>query len=135
MPAPPGAFARSSRVSEFSTTVFPARLSTFRRLDVYGWNDVGEMAYYSDGFFAFALYHVDARLSVESISEAREWEGCGDLLAMVPTGHYDPRVGYERRGMALHGDLPVDMQAQVLEGLPAPARPNLLDRILSLLGR
>ncbi|MFN2487539.1 MAG: hypothetical protein ABR609_13205 [Acidimicrobiia bacterium] len=120
---------------DFSTTVFPAKLGAFRRLDVYGWNDVGEMAYYSDGFFAFALYHVEARFSVESISDAREWEGKAGtywrwFLPGTTTLVWDTNEG----GMALHGDLPVDMQTMVLAGLPAPSNPNFLSRILELFG-
>ncbi|MGI8516376.1 MAG: hypothetical protein ACR2NT_14840 [Acidimicrobiia bacterium] len=120
---------------DFSTTVFPAKLGAFRRLDVYGWNDVGEMAYYSDGFFAFALYHVEARFSVESISDAREWKGKSGtywrwFLPGTTTLVWDTSEG----GMALHGDLPVDLQTVVLAGLPAPSSPNLLSRILELFG-
>jgi hypothetical protein len=94
------------------------------------------MAYYSDGFFAFALYHVEARFSVDSISEAREWEGtAGTYWRWFRPGTttlvWDTREG----GMALHGDLPVDMQQAVLDGLPTPSSPNLISRILSLLGR
>ncbi|MGH9894260.1 MAG: hypothetical protein ACREA0_20205, partial [bacterium] len=125
-----------SRVNEFSDTVFPAKLGGFRRLDVYGWNQVGQMAYYSDGFFALALYNVKGRFSVDDISEAREWEGeLGTYQRWFRPGTvtlvWDTTVG----GMALHGDLPVDLQEIVLESLPEPSRPGFFSRILSLLGR
>jgi hypothetical protein len=125
-----------SRVKEFSDTVFPAKLGGFRRLDVYGWNQVGQMAYYSDGFFAFALYNVKGRFSADAISEAREWEGeLGTYQRWFRPGTmtlvWDTTAG----GMALHGDLPVDLAEEVLQGLPEPSRPGFFSRILSLLGR
>jgi len=130
-----GAVRKVSKQPDFSATVFPARAGTFRRLDVYGWKDLGNMAYYSDGFFAFALFHVQERFSVTSIPEAREWEGeAGTYWRWFRPGTttlvWDTKDG----GMALHGDLPLDMQAAVLAALPAPGRPNFFSRILSLLG-
>ena len=125
-----------SRVSDFADTTFPARLGGFRRLDVYGWNDVGQMAYYSDGFFAFALYNVAGRFSVDSVAEAREWEGnLGSYQRWFRPGTVTLVWDSSAGGMALHGDLPLDLAANVLGGLPAPTQPNLLSRILSLLGR
>lgn len=130
-----GGGRKVSQVSEFSAAVFPAKLGSFRRLDVYDWNDVGEMAYYSDGFFAFALYHVDARFSVEAITEARQWRGkAGSYWRWFRPGTTTLVWDSAEGGMALHGDLPVDMQTAVLDGLPGPTKPNLLSRILSLLG-
>lgn len=124
-----------ARVNDFSDTTYPARVGDFRRLDVYEWIDVGQMAYYSDGFFAFALYNVEGRFSVESIPEAREWEGTlGTYQRWFRPGTstyvWDSRSG----GLALHGDLPLDLQATVLAQLPAPGRPSLFSRILDLLG-
>lgn len=131
-----GGVRKVTKDSDFSSTVFPAKLGAFRRLDVYGWNDLGEMAYYSDGFFAFALYHVDARFSVDSISEARQWEGkAGSYWRWFRPGTTTLVWDTTEGGMALHGDLPIDMQTTVLDGLPVPAKPNLISRILSLLGR
>jgi hypothetical protein len=130
-----GPGTKVTRTSDFSATVFPAKLGAFRRLDVYGWNDVGEMAYYSDGFFAFALFHVDARFSVGEIPDAREWTGKrGTYWRWFRPGTTTLVWDTGEGGMALHGDLPVDMQVAVLDGLPAPTKPNLLSRILSLLG-
>ncbi|MGQ0847967.1 MAG: hypothetical protein ACT4OP_02385 [Actinomycetota bacterium] len=120
---------------EFSETVFPDKLGSFKRLDVYGWNEGGEMAYYSDGYFAFAIFHVDARFSVASIADARQHEGkLGAYWRWFRPGTVTLVWESDEGGMALHGDLPVDMQSAVLAGLPAPARPNLLDRILAVFG-
>lgn len=125
-----------SRVKDFSDTVFPAKLGGFSRLDVYGWNQVGQMAYYSDGFFAFALYNVKGRFSVDSISEARDWEGdLGTYQRWYRPGTVTLVWDTSAGGMALHGDLPGDLVELVLEGLPEPSRPGFFSRILSLLGR
>jgi hypothetical protein len=125
-----------SRVKDFSDTVFPAALDGFRRLDVYGWNQVGQMAYYSDGYFAFALYHVRGRFSVDAISEARDWENdLGTYSRWFRPGTVTLVWDTSAGGMALHGDLPFDMAERVLEGLPTPSRPGFFSRILSLLGR
>jgi hypothetical protein len=125
-----------SRVKEFSDKVFPAKLGGFSRLDVYGWNQVGQMAYYSDGFFAFALYNVKGRFSVDSISEAREWEGdLGTYQRWYRPGTVTLVWDTSAGGMALHGDLPGDLVEMVLGGLPEPSRPGFFSRILSLLGR
>jgi hypothetical protein len=120
--------------NEFSDTVFPDQLAAFQRLDVYGWNTTGEMAYYSDGFFAFAVYHVSGRFSVTSISDAKEWTGkLGKYWRWFRPGTVTLVWDSNQGGIALHGDLPVDLQAIVLAELPAPTKPNLFDRILSLL--
>jgi hypothetical protein len=94
------------------------------------------MAYYSDGYFAFALYSVKGRFSVDAIAEARAWEGeLGTYQRWFRPGTmtlvWDTTAG----GMALHGNLPVDLAEMVLAGLPEPSRPGFFSRILSLLGR
>lgn len=121
------------KAAEFEAQVFPDRIATFRRLDVYGWNTDGEMAYYSDGFFAFALYHVPGRFSVSGVSDAREWTGkFGTYWRWYRPGTVTYVWDSASGGMALHGDLPIDMHATVLAELPPPGRPSLIDRILSL---
>ena len=88
-----------SRVSDFADTTFPARLGGFRRLDVYGWNEVGQMAYYSDGFFAFALYNVTGRFSVDSVDRSPGVGGkARELPALVPAGDGNSGLGQQRRG-------------------------------------
>jgi hypothetical protein len=128
-----GEVRKLEKDTDFPEEVFPVRLGAFRRLDVYGWNHDGEMGYYSDGFFAFALYHVPGRFSVTDISDAKIWTGkLGDYSRWFRPGTVTLVWDTEEGGVALHGDLPVDIQATVLAELPAPSRPNFLDRILSL---
>ena len=119
--------------TDFPAEVFPVKIGTFRRLDVYGWNNDGEMGYYSDGFFAFALYHIPGQFSVTDISDARTWTGeLGKYSRWFRPGTVTLVWDTAEGGMALHGDLPVDIQSAVLAGLPAPSRPSFFDRILSL---
>jgi hypothetical protein len=119
--------------TDFPAEVFPVKIGTFRRLDVYGWSNGGEMGYYSDGFFAFALYHIPGQFSVTDISDARTWTGeLGKYSRWFRPGTVTLVWDTAEGGMALHGDLPVDIQSAVLAGLPAPGRPSFFDRILSL---
>jgi hypothetical protein len=119
--------------TDFPAGAFPVKIGTFRRLDVYGWNHDGEMGYYSDGFFAFALYHIPGQFSVSDIIDARTWTGdLGKYSRWFRPGTVTLVWDTAEGGMALHGDLPVDIQATVLAGLPAPSHPSFFDRILSL---
>jgi hypothetical protein len=121
------------KATEFPSEVFPDRIASFRRLDVYGWNTDGEMAYYSDGFFAFALYHVPGRFSVDEVADAKEWTGkLGEYWRWYRPGTVTFVWDTDEGGMALYGDIPVDLQPTVLTELPPPARPSFFDRILSL---
>ena len=119
--------------TDFPDEAFPVKIGAFKRLDVYGWNHDGEMGYYSDGFFAFALYHIPGQFSVSDISDAKTWTGAlGKYSRWFRPGTVTLVWDTAEGGMALYGDLPVDIQATVLADLPAPTRPSFFDRILSL---
>lgn len=131
-----GEVRKLEKDTDFPEEVFPVELGAFRRLDVYGWNHDGEMGYYSDGFFAFALYHVPGRFSVSGISDAKTWTAnLGKYSRWFRPGTVTLVWDTAEGGIALHGDLPVDIQATVLAELPAPTRPTFFDRILSLFSR
>jgi hypothetical protein len=128
-----GEVRKLTKDTDFPAEAFPVKIGTFRRLDVYGWNHDGEMGYYSDGFFAFALYHIPGQFSVTDITDARTWTGeLGKYSRWFRPGTVTLVWDTAEGGMALHGDLPVDVQSVVLAGLPAPSRPSFFDRILSL---
>jgi hypothetical protein len=129
----PADVRKLAKDTDFADEVFPVKLGSFRRLDVYGWNYEGEMGYYSDGFFAFALYHIPGQFSVSNISDARTWTGeLGKYSRWFRPGSVTLVWDTADGGMALHGDLPVDTLTSVLAGLPAPSRPSFFDRILAL---
>jgi hypothetical protein len=115
----------------FERSLFPEDVLGFQRVDVYVWNEVGELAYYSDGFFAFVLYHSPRAVQLSSSSGARKVAlDLGDYQRVFTPG----RVVYvwetTKGGMALVGDLPLDMQEEVLGQLAAPGKPGLFTRII-----
>lgn len=105
----------------------PETLAGFDRLDVYQ-DDAGFVfAYYSDGFFSFAVFQIPSVLVVDSGSPVT-------LGERVYTRSFSPgqvTFAWEARngGMAMVGDLPPDMHEAVLAGLPAPEDPGLLRRL------
>jgi hypothetical protein len=105
----------------------PETLGGFDRLDVYQ-DDAGFVfAYYSDGFFSFAVFQIPSVLVVDSGSPVT-------LGERVYTRSFSPgqvTFAWETRngGMAMVGDLPPDMHEEVLAGLPAPEDPGLLRRL------
>jgi hypothetical protein len=109
------------------TSALPESLGDFERLDIYEDGDEFTFAYYSDGFFSFALFQT--RTVVELTDPgALTLEGSVYARTFSPgqvTFSWETRDG----GMALVGDLPPDMHAEVLEGLPQPFAPGILQRI------
>jgi hypothetical protein len=106
----------------------PHRVGGFLRLDTYAWGDGGVIAYYSDGLFSFTLLASDApvELDAEGVSELTaasgsyaRWFGAGQAIYVWET---------DDGGVAFYGDLPLDLQEEVLADLPAPDRPSLITR-------
>lgn len=110
-----------------SSESLPATLGDFSLVDVFH-DDTGlTFAYYSDGFFSFAVFRspvpiaaAEANTYTVSGSEYQREFGPGQVT-------YTWAVG--RGGMALIGDLPPDMHDAILIGLDAPTDPGFLNRI------
>jgi hypothetical protein len=105
----------------------PLILAGFQRLDVYQDDDGFVFAYYSDGFFSFAVFQTPAVVALEDGSSVT-------LVDQAYRRSFTPgQVTYSwetsQGGMALVGDLPPDMHDAVVAGLPAPADPGLLRRL------
>jgi hypothetical protein len=105
----------------------PETLAGFERLDVYQDDEGFVFAYYSDGFFSFAVFQISALVTVDTGSPVT-------LADKVYTRSFSPgQVTYawetRRGGMAMVGDLPPDMHETVLAGLPAPEDPGLFRRL------
>jgi hypothetical protein len=105
----------------------PETLAGFERLDVYEDDEGFVFAYYSDGFFSFAVFQIPSVLVVDSGSPVT-------LGERVYTRSFSPgqvTFAWETRngGMAMVGDLPPDMHEGVLAGLPAPEDPGLFQRL------
>ena len=108
-------------------TAFPENLGDFRRLDIYEDGEGLTFAYYSDGFFSFAVFQTPSivvlddpgALTIEENVYARSFS----------PGQVTYSWGTTAGGMALVGDLPPDMHPEVLAGLAAPSEAGLLQRI------
>ena len=105
----------------------PETLGNFERLDVYQDEEGFIFAYYSDGFFSFAVFQTPATVATGSGTPVIVGErayirsfGAGNV-----TYAWETRAG----GMALVGDLPPDMHEGVLSGLPAPQDPGLFRKL------
>jgi hypothetical protein len=106
---------------------FPESLGDFRRLDIYEDGDGLVFAYYSDGFFSFAVFRTPTLVPLDDPS-AFVVEDDAYARAFSPgqvTLTWETRDG----GMAMVGDLPPDMHAGVLAGLAPPSAPGFLQRV------
>ena len=105
----------------------PETLGGFERLDVYRDEEGILFAYYSDGFFSFAVFQTPTPVTVEAGSKVTVGDGVY-TRSFAPgqvTYAWETSVG----AMALVGDLPPDMHEEVLQGLPAAQDPGLLRRL------
>jgi hypothetical protein len=105
----------------------PQTLAGFERLDVYRDDEGFVFAYYSDGFFSFAVFQTPAVVAAGDGSPVTIADGVyvRSFGAGQVTFAWETRSG----GMALVGDLPPDMHEAVLSGLPAPEDPGLFRRL------
>jgi hypothetical protein len=105
----------------------PEELAGFTRLDLYADDSGFVFAYYSDGFFSFAVFETPAVVRLAD-PFAVTFDGRTYDRSFAPgqvTYSWESRDG----GMALIGDLPPDMHPAVLEGLPEPHEPGLFLRL------
>ncbi len=104
----------------------PEEVSGFELLDQYEDEDGLRFAYYSDGFFSFAVFETPV---VVQLPESTEVElGSGEYDRAFTAGQvtfvWETRDG----GMALVGDLPPDLHEAVLVEMPHPEDPGFLRR-------
>ena len=105
----------------------PETLGSFDRLDVYEDEEGFIFAYYSDGFFSFAVFQTPAIVA----SDGGSLVTIGDRTYIRSSGAGHVTYAWEASsgGMALVGDLPPDMHEDVLSGLPAPEDPGWFRRL------
>jgi hypothetical protein len=120
----PGAEIQS--VDHVSTNL-PDIVAGFQRLDLYEDEDGFRFAYYSDGFFSFAVFETPTRVMLPDgvVAEIGGEVYERSFTAGQATYVWESRVG----GMALVGDLPPDMHESVLAALPRPEEPGLFRRL------
>jgi len=120
-----------SELEEVDERALPDSVGDFARLSVtQGPQESVTSAYYADGVFGFTLLHSVSPIVVPELEEApvveledRRYRRIFDVGTAVYS--WESGVG----GYVLAGDLPVDVQEDVLELLPAPESVNLFQRI------
>lgn len=105
----------------------PEEIVGFKRLDLYE-DPLGfRFAYYSDGFFSFAVFETPTTVRLEQGSSV-EMGGFRYGRSFSP-GQATYAWEAESGGMALVGDLPPDLHDEVLAALPKPDAPSIFRRI------
>ncbi len=105
---------------------FPTEVAGFVRLDQYEDEDGVRFAYYSDGFFSFALFDTPAPVALPE-STVVELDS-GVYARLFTAGQVTYAWETENASMAMVGDLPPDLHSAVLDSMPHPHDPGLLRR-------
>lgn len=108
-------------------TTLPESVAGFNRLDMYE-DEVGfRFAYYSDGFFSFAIFETPTTVALPGAETVQFGEGAykRTFTAGQVTYVWETRSG----GMAMLGDLPPDLHEGVLMSLPASQTPGIFRRL------
>lgn len=123
----PSETAESLQVSPWADASLPEMVAGFERLDVYEDQFGFRFAYYSDGFFSFAVFETPSTVSLPDAASVVIGESSygRSFNAGQATYVWEARTG----GMALVGDLPPDLHDEVLESLPRPETPGFFRRI------
>jgi hypothetical protein len=108
------------------TSSLPESVAGFELLDQYEDEDGIRFAYYSDGFFSFAVFETPSAVVVPDATPVEF--GSGDYLRVFTAGQVTYVWETRDFGMALVGDLPPDLHEAVLAEMPQPEDPGLLRR-------
>lgn len=113
--------------TEAIETSLPETVAGFTRLDVYEDVDGLRFAYYSDGFFSFAVFQTPTTVFLPEAVRLHLGKALYERLftAGQVTYAWETLDG----GMALVGDLPPDLHETVLTELPQPHDPGLFRRL------
>ncbi len=107
----------------------PTSLAGFVRLDTYRWRDTGTATFYSDGLFSFTLIATPSPFALdESDAEDVVLDG-GEYRRLFEPGRVTYVWESEIGGMAIIGDMPLDLQEAILADLAPSERPNMLTRL------
>ncbi len=108
-------------------TLLPEIVVGFVRLDLYEDEEGFRFAYYSDGFFSFAVFETPTTVALPDAVTVQFGDGAyqRSFAAGQATYVWETRSG----GMALLGDLPPDLHESVLASLPPSRDPGILRRI------
>lgn len=107
---------------------FPGSVAGFTRLETFVWDEGGVVGYYSDGLFSFTLLATERPVVLTDASVSATTIDGGDYVRWFGAGQAIYVWDTESGGLALYGDLPLDLQEQVLADLPNPQRIGVLAR-------
>lgn len=126
-PAPAqGAATNETPPAVVEDPALPDAVAGFELLDQYEDQDGVRFAYYSDGFFSFALFETPTAVE---LPEAAVVDIESGVYRRAFTAGQVTYVWETRdSGMALVGDLPPDLHAAVLAKMPNPEDPGFLRR-------
>lgn len=104
----------------------PSDVAGFELLDRYQDEDGVRFAYYSDGFFSFAVFHTASEVALpEAVSvDLPSGRYNRSFTAGQVTYVWETRTG----GFALMGDLPPDIHEEILAEMPHPEDPGFFRR-------
>ena len=104
----------------------PQAVSGFERLDQYEDEEGLRFAYYSDGFFSFAVFETPTRVALPEATVVELASGVYDRA--FTAGQVSFVWETTEGGMALVGDLPPDLHEAVLAAMPGPEDPGFFRR-------
>ncbi len=107
----------------------PATAAGVERLDVYVWSDNGVVGYYSDGLFSFTILASPRPVSLTGPGVAEVDVGAGSYARWFGPGTAAYSWYSADGGVAVFGDLPLDLQARVLSDLPQPQAEGMFSRL------
>lgn len=120
------ATGEGSELTLVDTSNLPETVAGFDLLDQYEGDSDVRFAYYSDGFFSFALFETP-KLVVLPDSTVVEFEA-GEYQRAFTAGQVTYVWETADGGMAMVGDLPPDLHEAVLSETPHPEDPGLFRR-------
>lgn len=122
-------------LAQATSSSLPAEAGGYEQLDAYMGSDGVAQGFYGDGLFSFSVFVLPSGVDQPDMPEAVGMAFAGRPY-MVLVEPNDVWVSWRRgtAGYVLVGDLPPDHLELVLEELPAPRAPSLMERLLSLFG-
>ncbi len=121
-----GGSAGAEPPSALEESALPATVSGFQRLDQYVDEDGVMFAYYSDGFFSFALFETTGTVDLPDAVEVEL--GRGEYQRVFTAGQVFYVWETPSGGAALVGDLPPDLHEAVLAEMPQPQQAGFFRR-------
>lgn len=109
----------------------PARIASFARVAVFQWSDRDIVTgHYSDGLFSMTVFVSERSIDVPDLADQEPVElSSGAYLRRFDVGKVVYAWRADSGGFVLVGDLPLDMQEEVLAVLPGPERLGFFGRL------